>query len=511
MKQLGSERLESEQIGPRQLKSCMRGKESAFLVQVQRESETEYRNKQLPLFHRFSDVFVNSLSPTDVCDLPAVKLTFYPSVLPSYQQPYPMSAQQLRLVKSEVEKLLELGIIVPSQSAWGSPVIFVPKKNGQMRMCVDYRVLNSHVVATRFPIPRISQYLENAARSKYFSLIDLKDGYHQLRLAPDSQACTAFSTPDGHFQFTRIPFGLVCAPMEFQRAMSSIFPVWLYPWVQVYLDDILILADTRQQALQRLEEVLVILRHHGIRANARKSELIRTRIHYLGHTIQHGTVGMEKSKVDSIRLAPFPTTVTGLRSFLGMTNYYSRFIPHYASIVAPLTALTGKKVLPPVGPQHFAAFEKVKSSLARMLLLHKYEDSDELEVRLFSDASNAGIGAVIEHPDRRPVAFYSRKLSSAELNYNIYEKELLALVTAAEQWRHILIGNKVKYYVDNRALHWLKSARLTNPRVARWVMRLAVFGLDTQLLRSEENMVADYLSRYSWQIPDSEYKLLGSF
>jgi len=275
----------------------------------------------------------------------------------------------------------------------------------------------------------------------------------------------------------------------------------MYPWVQIYLDDILVLADNDYEAKQRLRTVLTVLRHHGLKANLNKSELIRSRVHYLGHTIQYGTIGMEADKVKTVMDMPVPSTVKELRSFLGMANYYSRFVPKFASIAAPLYEFTGKHSLRGWGVRETMACGLIKRSLARMLLLHKYEKDEHLTLRLFTDASDVGLGAVIENSSQQPIAFWSRKLTPTEQHYSIYEKELLALVSACEKWRHMLIGSDAEVYVDNQALHFLRSNRLTNPRVARWAMRLSIFGLETNLLATEKNVVADYLSRYIWAPP----------
>jgi hypothetical protein len=373
-------------------------------------------------------------------------------------------------------------------------------------MCIDYRMLNKSVVMERFPVPRVSYYLENAARHRYFSLIDLKDGYHQLRLAKEAQALTAFSTDFGHYQFTTLPFGLSIAPMAFQRAMESIFPKSIYPWVQIYLDDILIMADTLTTAKQRLRTVLTILRHHQIKANLAKSQLLRTRIHYLGHTVQQHTLTMESDKVGSFLRRPYPTTVTELRSFLGVANYYREFIPNFAAIATPLYPLTGKREMPPPTHDQLSAYHKIRDLVRRLPTRFEQTERSTVQLKLFSDACENGIGAVLETKEGKPIGYYSRKLSTAESNMGIYEKEMLALVSAAEYWRHRLIGAPAVYHVDNRALSLAQANRMENPRVARWLTRLAVFGLEFQLLKSEENIVADYLSRYMWDI-DDEYKL----
>lgn len=493
-------------VGRKQLKRLLTKQKNAVMVQASYDDDVQYRNKVLGVVKRYSDVLVDSLQPGHTARLPPIRLTFYPQVRPHYEQPYRMAGVQVELMQKEVERLLELGAIVPSSSPWGSPVIFVPKKNGQMRMCIDYRTLNKKVIASRFPIPRISEYLETAIRYKWFSLVDLKDGYHQLRLSQESQACTAFSTKYGHYKFTRLPFGLNCAPMEFQRAMQSIFPRDRYPWVLVYIDDILIMANTRQEALSRLEETLAVLRNFGIKANRQKSELVRTRVHYLGHTIQHGTVGMEPVKVRSILSAPPPRNITELRSFVGLANYYRNFIPRFSSLAGPLHAITGLTHMPVLRREHMAAINALKAAISEMRILHSFDPHDQLHVHLYSDASDTGIGAVLEHESGRPISFYSRRLTTAENNYTIYEKELLALVTAAEQWRHITLGGNIIYHVDNRALSFLQSNKLTNPRVARWVTRLAFLGVgELSLLRSEDNPVADWLSRYSYDSAIEQY------
>jgi hypothetical protein len=420
-----------------------------------------------------------------------------------------MSPAQQKLLVDEVKRLVVLGYVVPSKSPWGSPVIFVPKPHSdQMRMCVDYRQLNKSIVTTRFPIPRLDEYVARAAQFKWFSLLDLKEGYHQLRLSSESQALTAFSTADGHYQFTTLPFGLSCAPMEFQRAMEEIFPRRLYPFVQIYIDDILILANTRQEALRRLETVLTVLRHHGLRANIAKCMLLRTRIHYLGHSISYGRIGMEADHVNSIIHAPPPADIAAIQSFLGLANYYRQFIPRFAMIAAPLYELTSHKTTYTWTAQHQLSFDFLKQCIGRMPLLVTAPKSGTVHLRLYSDASDVGIGAVLETEDRQPITFFSRRLSPAEMKYTIYERELLALISACEKWRHYILGADVVYHVDNAALFWAKTVD-TNPRVARWLLRLDTFGLGKQWIPTKDNVVADWLSRYSWasSVDSSSYKL----
>jgi len=215
---------------------------------------------------------------------------------------------------------------------------------------------------------------------------------------------------------------------------------------------------------------------------------------------------MEADKIGSFLRRPYPTTVTELRSFLGLANYYREFIPNFAALAAPLYPLTGKREMPPPSHQQENAYQQIRSAVRKLPMRFEQPERSTVQLKLFSDACEEGVGAVLETKEGRPIGYYSRKLSPAEKSLTIYEKEMLALVSAAEYWRHRLIGAPVVYYVDNRALSLVKANKLENPRVARWVTRLAVFGLDMQLLRSEENIVADYLSRYSWDI-DDEYKL----
>jgi len=407
----GSEDYVPDLFGRRELKRLMRSGSSSILVQIQEDHQNEYQNRHSHIYKEFPDVLVNEIPPGEVSILPPVKLTIYPDSQPSYQQPYKLSLQQRRMVEEEVRRLLWHGYVQPSTSPWGSPVIFVPKKNGEMRMCIDYRILNTALVTERYPIPSISLYLEKAARYKYYSLIDLKEGYHQLRLAAESRELTAFSTESGHYEFTTLPFGLSTAPMAFQRAMNSIFPSSIYPWVQVYLDDILIMANTLTEAKSRLWTVLTILRHHNIRANIRKSQLLRNRIHYLGHTVQKGSVRMEPSKVHAILRKQYPTSITELRSFLGSCNYYRNYIPMYATLAAPLYPLTGKRVLPIPTEDQLAAFNRLRDAFRKLPQTYEQPEDHAVQLRLFSDASPDGVGAVLETRDGKPIGYYSHAFS----------------------------------------------------------------------------------------------------
>ncbi|GBG73336.1 hypothetical protein CBR_g13056 [Chara braunii] len=352
---------------------------------------------------------------------------------------YRMSPGELDELRRQLKELIEKGLIRPSVSPYGSPVLFAPKMEGTLRMCIDYRGLNAITVKNREPLPRIDDLLDRVQGCRYFSKIDLESEYHHIAIRPEDQHKTAFQTTYGLYEFVVMPFGLCNAPGTFQHAMSRIFHDYLDMFVIVYLDDILIFSKTIEEHVAHLDKVLSLLRQHKFKINGEKCEFGRTRVLYLGHEISSEGLKPDDVKVASIRDSPHPQSMTEMRSFLGMTDYYRNFVKNYSIVAAPLTDLTGLDTPWEWTERCKAAFRHLKHALTHYEVL-KLPDPDKPFI-VTMDASQYGIGAILakqEEKKLRPVEYMSKKMPSQKLAKSTYEKELYAVFKALTHWRHYI-------------------------------------------------------------------------
>ncbi|GBG60081.1 hypothetical protein CBR_g412 [Chara braunii] len=410
---------------------------------------------------------------------------------------YRMSPGELDELRRQLKELIEKGWIRPSVSPYGSPVLFVPKKKeGTLRMCIDYRGLNAITVKNREPLPRIDDLLDRVQGCRYFSKIDLKSGYHQIAIRPEDQHKTAFQTRYGLYEFVVMPFGLCNAPGTFQHAMNRIFHDYLDKFVVVYLDDTLIFSKTVEEHVAHLDKVLNLLRQHKFKINGEKCEFGRTRILYLGHEISAEGLKPDDAKVASIRDWPRPQSVTEMRSFLGMTGYYRTFVKNYSIVAAPLTDLTRLDTPWEWTDECEAAFRHLKHALTHYEIL-KLPDPDKPFI-VTTDASQYGIGAMLaqqEGPKLRPVEYMSKKMPSQKLAKSTYEKELYAVYKALTHWRHYLLGRFFILRTDHQTLKWMRTQPVLSDALKRWIEVIEQYDFGPQYLKGEYNKVADALSR----------------
>ncbi|GBG74007.1 hypothetical protein CBR_g17717 [Chara braunii] len=379
-----------------------------------------------------------------------------------------------------LDELLEKGWIRPSSSPFGAPVLFVPKKEGELRMCIDYRGLNVITVKNVEPLPRIDDLLDRVQGCKYFTKIDLKSGYHQIEVHPDDQYKTAFRTRYGHYEFIVMPFGLTNAPATFQRCMNDLFRPWLDRFVIVYLDDILIFSKTLQE-------------HQG-----QKCEWAKTQVLYLGHVLDGDGIKPEDSKIAAIRDWATPRTLTELRSFLGLHNYYRKFVRNFSTIAGPLRRLLKKEAIWQWDKDCTSALKKLKCALIEYPVLKVADPS--LPFVVTTDASQYGIGAVLQQDDDngyRPVEFMSARMPCEKVATFTYERELYALRQALDHWKHYLLGRHFKVYSDHKTLRWLKTRAKMTPKLTRWAAEIDQFDFELKPVKGKYNVVADALSRRS--------------
>src|SRR5579862_2053997 len=308
-------------------------------------------------------------------------------------------------------------------------------------MCIDYRALNKITVKNRYPLPRIEEMLDRLNGAKVFSKLDLRSGYHQIRIVPEDIPKTAFKTRYGHYEFLVMPFGLTNAPTTFQTLVNDIFRPLLDKCILVYIDDILVFSPSPEDHLKDLRKALKILHENMLYCKLSKCEFFKDSVEYLGHVISDQGIQVDPQKIKSIKEWPAPTNITELRSFLGLTGYYRHFVQNYSGIAKPLTDLLKKDQAYEWTSTCQDAFQELKQRLMTTPILRNPDIN--LKFTLTTDASNFAIGAVLSQDDGqgpRPIAFESRKLSPAEKNYAIHEKELLAIVHVFKTWRHYLKG-----------------------------------------------------------------------
>lgn len=420
---------------------------------------------------------------------------------PVSYNPYRLSESHKQKLKDIIGELLENNIIRESTSPYASPIILVPKPNGELRLCVDYRKINSITVKQKWPIPLIDEQIDKLANFKYFTLIDLFSGYYQIPMAGDSVAKTAFITPEGHYEYLRMSFGLCNAPFVFQRLMNTIVnelaPGTAFP----YLDDILIPSKTYEEGLLKLENVLKALMKHGLTLQPTKCQFLLTKINYLGREISEDGVRPNKLKIQAIIKLKPPINKKELRQFCGLSNYFRKFIFNYAFIMQPLTKLLKKNAIWSWSSEQNEAFELIKSILADHPVLKIFDPHRPIE--LHCDASSIGVAGVLmqKYTDKwHPVAFFSKQCTYEQSRYHSYELETMAVVFSLRHFRTYLLGSHFKIFTDCAAVRASALKKDLIPRIARWWLEIQDFTFDIEYRPGIKMGHVDYLSRHP--IPD---------
>lgn len=421
--------------------------------------------------------------------------------VPIYKRQYRFPESTKKHINEEIKEMYRQGIIKPSKSPWNAPVLCIPKKtldaegNKKYRIVVDFRALNLITKPFVYPIPLIDEILDNLGDSVYFSTLDLKSGFYQVPIHPRDAAKTAFSTPLGHFEFTRMPMGLRNSPSTFQKLMNTILYELEDVKAIVYLDDIIIFGKTIEEHNKNLCIVLEALRRHNLKVEPTKCQILKREIKFLGHTVDEKGIRPTTDNISTIREMAVPTTVKGVRSFLGTVNFYGKFIPQIAHTRKPLNNLLKKNTKFVWTEDCQTAFEKLKNFLTSESLLVRPNYKDTFV--LTTDASEYAVGAVLsnEKSTDRPIAYASRGLVGAERRYHTIEKELLAIVWAANHFKHYIFNQKFIVYTDHRPLVSLWHLKETSPTLTRLRLKLQGRECDIRYKQGRENIVADFLSR----------------
>jgi hypothetical protein len=368
---------------------------------------------------------------------------------PIAKSPYRMSSEELDELKKQLKKLLEQGFVRPSASLWGSPVLFLEKKDGTKRMCIDYRTLNSMTIKNKYPLPRIEDLLDRLKKAKFLSKIDLRLGYHQMKIREQDIPKMAFATRYGLYEFVVVSFELTNTPTYFMNLMNKVFMEELDRFMVVFIDDILIYSETAEEHEEHLRIVLERLRQKKLYAKFSKCKFWMEKVAFLGHVLSAEGIVVDPSKVESVTKWEQPLNVTDMRSFLGMVGYYRWFIENFSKIANPMTELLKNNTKFEWSEACERSFQELKRRLTTAPVLTLPNIKKDFVV--YYDASRLGLGCVLMQ-EGKVVAYASRQLKKNEENYPTHDFELAAVVHALKIWRHYLMGNKCELYTDHKSL-----------------------------------------------------------
>ena len=453
--------------------------------------------KLLEIINRFKGIIATSnfdLGSTDIIKHTIDVQGNPPIRLRAYRPPF----KQKEEIDRQVQEMLDHGIIRPSKSPWAAPVVLVKKKSGEMRFCINYRQLNNATKKDSYPLPRIDDILDKMSGKTIFSTLDLASGYFQIVMDDASKELTAFIVENNLYEFNRMPFGLTNAPSTFQRLMNFVLRDTLQKFALVYLDDIIIFSNDRDNHYHHIETIFKLLHDAGLKLKLKKCHFLKESVEYLGHIISKEGIAPDPGKIDKIANYKVPQNSEELASFLGLTGYYRPFIKDYGTIAKPLSCQTKKSKKEPLiwGEIEQKAFEILRIRLTTSPIL-AYPDFTA-QFQIFTDASNYGIGAILSQTQNGQevvISYRSRHLKPSELKYATIEKEALAVVFGIKQFKHYLIDSEFLVISDHRPLQWLENIKDENGRLGRWAVQLANMKYKIKYKPGRVHQNADCLSR----------------
>ena len=463
-------------------------------LNVNPELTSETRNR---LMQNFRTMYLQAERPIE----PKIKFEIKLCVKekqPFHFTPGRLSYEEKNRLREILDDLLERKIIRPGNSEYASRIVMVKKKTGKTRLCVDYRTLNKITTRDNYPLPIIEDQINALQGKRYFSSLDLKDGFHHVGVAEDSIKYTAFITPFGQFEYLRMPFGLKNAPARFQRYVNEVLSDLIKSGnVIVYMDDFLIATDTWEKHLEVLNEVYRVLIQNCLELRLDKCRFGYEKIEFLGYIISEKGIQPSENGIIAVKDFPTPKNVHDVQRFLGLSSYFRKFIENFASIAGPLYALLKKGATFKFDRPQMDAFETLKRKLIESPILSIYNPGDLTE--LHCDASSQGFGAVLlqRKADNRfhPIFYFSKRTSEVEARYHSYELETLAIVYALKRFRIYLQGIPFKIVTDCNALVMTLNKKDINPRIARWALELQNFDYNTEHRPGKRMAHVDALSR----------------
>ena len=418
---------------------------------------------------------------------------------------YRMNPSEHAELQRQIGDLLHKGFVRESTSPCAVPALLTPKKDGSWRMCVDSRAINKITIKYRFPIPRIDDMFDMMVGATVFSKIDLKSGYHQIRIRPGDEWKTAFKTKDGLYEWLVMPFGLSNAPSTFMRVMTQVLRPFMGKFLVVYFDDILIYSKSKEQHLDHLAQVCATLQREKLYANLKKCSFFTDSVVFLGFVVSSKGVSADPSKIQAIVDWPEPKSIHDVRSFHGLATFYRRFIRGFSTIVSPITDCLKKGEFQWTNAAT-KAFGEIKKKMTEAPVMRLPDFTKVFEVEC--DASGIGIGGVLSQ-ERHPVAYFSEKLNDAKQRYSTYDKEFYAVVQALRFWRHYLLPHEFVLYSDHEALRYLNSQKKLNSRHGRWLEFLQDYTFVLKHRSGVENKAADALSRRAFLLSLLDAKVVG--
>lgn len=481
-------------------KSNNQKRTTQILDELDMTNVPEYaKNDLISLIKQYADIF-------SLQDEPITTNNFYEQninltdKIPIYIPNYKTIHSQGEEIENQIGKMLKDNVIEPSISPYNNPILLVPKKSEdntkKWRLVVDFRQLNKKILADKFPLPRIDSILDQLGRAKFFTALDLMSGFHQIPLEKCSRKFTSFSTQSGHYQFTRLPFGLNISPNSFQRMMTIAMAGLTPECAFVYIDDIIVIGCSMQHHLQNLSRVFERLRKYNLKLNLRKCKFFNREVTYLGHRITDKGILPDSTKFETIKNYPVPKNSDEVRRFVAFCNYYRKFVPNFATIAYPLNQLLKKNKLFEWTAQCNDSFNTLKSFLISPMLL-QYPDFKR-EFILTTDASDVGCGAVLSQiveGNDLPIAFASKSFTPGEKNKSVILKELTAIHWGMNYFKAYLYGQKFVVRTDHRPLVFLFNMKNPTSKLTRMRLDLEDFDFNIEYIKGKANVGADALSR----------------
>ncbi|UYV65565.1 hypothetical protein LAZ67_3004714 [Cordylochernes scorpioides] len=457
---------------------------------------TRYTPQFTTLLQRYTHIFTQNKFNVPCLRIPPVKIPTNSEKIITIR-PYRVPICDQQEIRHQIQQMLENGIIEQSFSPFSSPVTLVTKRDKTKRFCIDYRKVNELISSDVHPLPRIEDILDRLAQAKYFSTADISSAYWQVPIHPDSRPLFAFTTLEGLYQPTRLPFGLKTSPQIYERAIIQVLQRHGLDCVAHYFDDFIIYSNTLEEHQNHLRQFFAFCEAEKLQLNFVKCDFFKQSIDFLGYTITAGTITPLTRNTDIIHAIKQPHNRKTLQSFLGAVNVYNKFIPEYARLRAPLNNLLKKDVVWNWNEVCQKAFIDLKGNLTQHPILHLYKEG--LPCQVYCDASTLGIAGILKqvHPDGNvyPVQYFSRTLRPHEKNYSISELECLAIVESVEKFRIYLMGRKFTIFSDHHALQWLKTIKNPSGRLFRWSLRLSSYEYEVRYIKGKLQYEADLLSR----------------
>ena len=398
--------------------------------------------------------------------------------------------------REELRKMIDRGVVEPSNSPCVSNVVLVVKKDGKVRFCVDYRSQNDVTIKDAYPLPRVDECLDSLAGATWFSSMDLNSGFWQISMAPEDKQKTAFNTSLGLYQFTVMPFGLANAPSTFERLMENVLRGLQWQECLIYMDDIIVPSTTFSEGLERLERIFIRLSEANLKLKPSKCTFFQKQIQFLGHIVSENGVATDPQKVSAIIDWPVPTSAKQTRSFIGLCSYYRRFVQGFAQIARPLHKLCEKSANFHWTDECQISFDILKRKLSESPILAYPLPSRDFIID--TDASDKAVGAVlsqIQENTERVIAYMSKAMNKHEQQYCVTRKELLAVVVALKTFHSYLYGQKVLLRTDNAAVTWMKNLKTPTGQTARWLQQIETYNLEVTHRSGKKHSNADALSR----------------